>query len=83
MTRLQMLLLPLAAPALLTACASQGEFPSLAPRAVERELSGAPAPPCLPPGTTAEPAPAPAPAPPPLPSDPALAARTAALLEQA
>ncbi len=78
-----MLLLPMAAPALLTACASQGDFPSLAPRAVERELSGAPAPHCLPAGTAAGPASAPAPAPAPLPSDPAVGGRTAALLEQA
>ncbi len=83
MRRLPMLLLPIAAPAVLTACASQGDFPSLAPRAVERELSGAPVPPCAAPGTAAEPAPAAAPVALPMPTDPALRARTAALLQQA
>jgi hypothetical protein len=69
--------------ALLSACAAQGPFPSLAPRAVERGLAGgsAPAPCPIESGAagTAESAPAPAP----VPSDPALRGRVAELLAQA
>ena len=36
----------LSAAVLLSACAGQGDYPSLAPRPIERELSGAPVPPC-------------------------------------
>ena len=59
-------LLPaLAMLSLLGACAAQGSFPSLAPRAVERDLAGSnqPVPPCLADAETAEPAPAPPSAP--------------------
>lgn len=75
----------LAATALLGACASQEGFPSLAPRAVERELSGNPPPPCLPPGSAA---PAPTPGAPAavavaVADDPELGARIAALLAEA
>jgi|GEM_PF-523543 len=73
------ILLPFAASALLSACAAQGPFPSLAPRAVERELSGQAAPPCP---TAQAPAVSPAP-PPPLPEDAQLAARVTALLASA
>ena len=78
-------LLPaLLAPVLLAACASQRDFPSLAPRAVERDMAGTPAPPCMPPGSqsaAAARAPA-APVPAAVPSDPVLAARVTALVEQ-
>lgn len=72
-------LLPLAASVLLCACAGQGPFPSLAPRAVERELSGQAAPPCV---GSAAPAAAHAPAAP-LPSDVQLASRVTALVADA
>ncbi len=73
------LLLLASAAALMSGCATQGTYPSLAPRAVERELSGTPAPPCLdeaaPVAVQATPAP--------VPSDPALAARVGSLLADA
>ncbi len=40
-------LLPLALGAALSACAPQGSFPSLSPRAAEYELTGREAPPCI------------------------------------
>ena len=64
---------------LVCACAAQGPFPSLAPRAMERELSGQPLPPCLA-GATAAPAPAPAAAPV---DDAQLAGRLSQLIVQA
>ena len=82
MARPRKLLPILAAPALLGACAAQGDFPSLAPRAVERQQSGAPIPPCLEDGKGAQPAPVAAPAPAPA-DDPALAARIADLIARA
>ncbi len=65
----------------LPACAAQGSFPSLAPRAAEYELAGQAPPPCVagsfaaPPGATGEPAAQVA--------DPQLAARVAELTGQA
>ena len=82
MHNLLKLFLPLGLPALLAACAPQGEFPSLAPRAVERDFAGTPAPPCMPPGSKPAAPPAAAPAAAPVPSDPILAARVTALVEQ-
>lgn len=71
-------LLPLAATALLGACASQQGFPSLAPRPVEWELAGKPPPPCHS-APTATPAPAAAA----IADDPALATRVTELLGEA
>jgi Meckel syndrome type 1 protein len=69
----------LLATVLLSACAAQGDFPSLAPRAAERGLAGGSAPaPCLAPDQTRETRVAQAPSP--LPADPALRARVAELL---
>jgi len=66
----------------LSACAAQGPYPSLAPRAIERGLAGGLAPaPCLD-GDGAE-TQVVAVAPAPVPSDPQLRARLAALLAQA
>jgi Meckel syndrome type 1 protein len=66
----------------LTACAAQGPFPSLAPRAAERGLAGGSAPaPC--PADAAAQAEVAEAQPVPTPSDPALRARLAALLDQA
>ena len=48
-----LLLLPIT----LSACATEGETPSLAPRPMEYELSGRPIPPCLTAGAEAPPAP--------------------------
>ena len=77
-------LLPtIAAAALVAGCAAQGPFPSLAPRAVEQELSGAPLPPCIEGGQAAEPAPATEPVPAPTVADPALVARIDQLLAAA
>lgn len=65
---------------LLSGCAAQGHFPSLAPRAVERELSGAPVPPCASEeAQTAESAPPPPAA---VPDDPQLRARINELVAQ-
>jgi hypothetical protein len=64
---------------LLTGCAPQGEFPSLAPRAVEGEVS--PAANCRSEGTCADTAPAAAPAP--IADDPQFAARLSELTERA
>ncbi len=65
----------------LSACASQGPFPSLAPRAVERGLAGgSAAAPCPDEEAAREVAQA---LPAPLPSDPQLRARVTALLAQA
>jgi hypothetical protein len=64
---------------LLAGCAAQGEFPSLAPRAVEGELS--PAANCRREGACADPVPAPAPAA--IADDPQLAARLAELTGRA
>ena len=72
----------LSAAALLSACAGQGNYPSLAPRAIERELSGAPAPPCDD-GTLAIAPAARPPAPVPVASDPQLQSRIAALISLA
>jgi hypothetical protein len=74
-------LFALAAPALLSACVSQGEFPSLAPRGVERDANGNPIALCIPPGGAAPAQERPAPAA--AANDPALGARLTALLEQA
>ncbi|HEY9553501.1 MAG TPA: hypothetical protein VIR62_07875, partial [Allosphingosinicella sp.] len=51
--------------ALVGGCAAQGSFPSLAPRAVERDFAGGdqPVPPCLGGAEAVEPAPTPSPAP--------------------
>lgn len=70
------------APALLSACAAQGSFPSLAPRPIEREYAeGAAPPPC--PDLEA-PAPAPQPVEPTsVASDPVLNARVQELLAEA
>lgn len=74
--------------ALLASCAASGPFPSLAPRAVERDLgdSTAPIPPCLKDGQQA-PESASRPAPPPAatvePADPTLPARLDALKAKA
>src|SRR3546814_5484047 len=61
------LLLPalIAMSALVGGCAAQGSFPSLAPRAVERDFAGGdqPVPPCLGGAEAVEPAPTPSPAP--------------------
>ncbi len=45
--------LTLASAALISACAAQGPFPSLSPRAAEYELAGRPVPPCIGSGTAA------------------------------
>jgi Meckel syndrome type 1 protein len=64
---------------LLPACAAQGDFPSLAPRAAERGLAGGSAPaPCLVPDEPRPSAGRQAPTPPP--ADPALRARIAELV---
>jgi hypothetical protein len=67
----------------LTACAAQGPFPSLAPRAAERGLAGGSALAPCPADAAAETEVAEAAAPASVPSDPALRARVAALLDQA
>ena len=64
---------------LLGGCAAQGPFPSLAPRAVERDLTGGSAPVGCPDVAADAPAPAPA-TPPPVNLDPQLGARAAELL---
>ena len=66
---------------LVSGCAGQGEFPSLAPRAVERELSGAAVPPCA--TDPQQPALAAPPPPAPLPDDPRLRARITELAARA
>lgn len=79
-TRFPLLLAGLAAS--LSGCVNQGEFPSLAPRAAERELSGEPVPPCLAePGDSLSPADPALPSPPP--DDPQLSAEVERLLGQA
>ena len=60
------------------ACAAQGPFPSLAPRAIERIDSTAPAPPCL--AATQAPPEPPLPEPAPFADDPQIAARIGELL---
>lgn len=77
------LLSTIAAAALVAGCAAQGPFPSLAPRAVERELSGAPLPPCIEGAEAAEAAATSAPVPAPTVADPALVARIDQLLAAA
>lgn len=69
---------------LLGGCAAQGPFPSLAPRAVERELAGGnqPLPPCLPGAGPTAPVASPAP-PVPIERDPALRARIEQLMATA
>ena len=66
--------LPLLLPILLSACATEGETPSLAPRPMEYELSGRPIPLCLTAGVEAPPAP-------PLQASPAEDAQLAAQVE--
>ena len=66
---------------ILGACAAQGPFPSLAPRAIERIDSTAPAPPCL--AATQAPAPPQQPEPAPVAGDPQIAARIGELLSGA
>jgi hypothetical protein len=75
----------LLAPLLLGACASQGQFPSLAPRAVERDLTGGSAPVGCPDGSIQPGAASGAPETPPLPvnPDPQLGTRVAGLLTAA
>ena len=69
---------------LLSACAAQGPFPSLAPRAVERGLAGGSAPaPCPDEEAAAQAQAALSAAPALVPSNPQLRARVAALLAQA
>ena len=63
---------------ILGACAAQGPFPSLAPRAIERIDSTAPAPPCL--AATQAPAQPQLPEPAPVANDPQIAARIGELL---
>ena len=66
------------AAALVSACAGQGNYPSLAPRPIERELSGAPVPPCEDGAQAIAPVvPAPAPA---VANDPQLQSRVTALV---
>lgn len=80
---MQLRLLPaLIAMPILGACATQGSFPSLAPRAVERDLTGGSAPAGCPGVVETAPA-APPPPPPPVNPDPQLGARTAELLAAA
>ena len=67
---------------LVGACAAQGAFPSLAPRAVERDLTGGSVPAGCPDFPEVAPEPAPA-APTPLNPDPQLGARAAELLATA
>ena len=76
------LALPLLTLPLVGACAAAGPFPSLAPRAVERDLTGGSAPAGCPDFPEAEPTPAPA-APPPVNPDPQLGARATELLTAA
>ena len=80
--RLIRLALPAAMLPLIGACAAQGPFPSLAPRAVERDLAGGSAPAGCPDFPEAEPS-APVPTPPIVNPDPRLGARAAELLAAA
>ena len=78
--RLIRLALPAAMLPLIGACAAQGPFPSLAPRAVERDLAGGSAPAGCPDFPEAEPS-ASAPTPPIVNPDPRLGARAADFAE--
>ena len=74
-----LLLPPMLASSFLTACAAQGTFPSLSPRAAEYELAGREPPPCLPAAVVeAEPTPSTA-----IPEDPQLALQLAELIGNA